>query len=196
MGDEDPNREIRTMVLLSLPYPPLPVSAARVDADDARLQDDASTSLTSHTLLAKALDEAMLRDRPAENDERKLRQLEVFRRFLHVMGSEGFFLTDPEPLYRIYCQFTLEHIATYFPPGHPVDIRFQPLASITRGDPFHSKMAEFMASQSVLYEDPIQIRRYQYIQQDFAQMLFALRDRLGHVLTEEERAQLRKNGGT
>lgn len=187
---EDPNRELRAMVLVSLPYPPLPVLAARVECDDNRLQEDASTCLTSHTLIARGLDEAMARNRPEENDERKQRQLDVFRRFLHAMATDGFHMRDPEPLYQLYCRFTLEHVAAYLPPGHPVDIRFQPLASITRGDPFHAKMAEYMASQSLLQEDPVPVTRAQYLQQDYAQMLFAARDRLGHVMTPEERARL------
>ena len=190
MSRDDPNRELRAMVLVSLPYPPLPVLAARVELDDGRLHEDASTALTSHTLIAHGLDEAMARNRPEENADRKERQMDVFRRFLHAMATEGFFMQSPEPLYQLYCRFTLEHIATYFPPGHPVDIRFQPLASITRGDPFHGKMAEYMASQSVLQEDSVPTTRAQYLQQDFAQMLFAARDRLGHVMTPDERARI------
>ncbi len=39
------------MVLLTLPYPPLPILAARVDLDDGRLADD--TVINSHTLIAQ-----------------------------------------------------------------------------------------------------------------------------------------------
>lgn len=190
MSSEDPNRELRAMVLVALPYPPLPVLASRVDRDDHRLQDDASTRLTSHALISHGLNEAIARNRPEENADRKNRQLDVFQRFLHAMATEGFFMQSPEPLYQLYCRFTLEHISTYFPPGHPIDVRFQPLASITRGDPFHGKMAEYMAAQSLMQEDPVPTTREQYLLQDYAQMLFAVRDRLGHVMTLEERARL------
>ena len=182
---EDPNREIRTMVLLSLPYPPLPVLASTTE--DGRLSGEQVT--TSHSFIARGLDEAMARKDSRENSERKARQLDVFRRFLHTMATEGFFCA-PERLYQIYCTSTIEHIATYFPPGHPVDIRFEPLDSITRGDKAHSKMAEYMAAVSLLYEDAIHVPRSKYIQQSFAEMLLACRDRLGHSMTEEERARV------
>jgi len=185
---EDPNRELRAMLLVATPYPPLPVLAVRFEADDHRLQDE--QMVTSHTLLAKAFDEAILRNRPEENGQRKARQVQVLQRFLHAMATEGMHF-GPEKLYQLYCRFTLEHLATYFPPGHPLDLRFQPLSSICKGDPCHAKMAEYMASQSVFYEDETPIRRHQYIQQEYAQMLLALRDRLGHAMTEEERARLR-----
>ena len=185
---EDPNREIRTMVLLTLPYPPIPVLAARVELDDARLQDEDEV-VTSHSFIAKGIEEAIVRNRPEENRARKARQIDVFQRFLHAMATEGFFC-NPERLYHIYCQFTLDHIASYFPPGHPIDIRFQPLSSICKGDKCHGKMAEYMASQSVYYEDKPQVHRYQYSAQEYHDMLAIARDRLGHVMTNEERARL------
>ncbi len=188
MPVDDPTRaEIRTMVLLTLPFPPLPILAARVEQDDERLQGDTDT--TSHALIARGLDEAIARDRASENSARKVRQIEVFRKFLHAMAVEGFSCTD-ERLYQIYCAITLEHVATYFPVGHPLDIRFQPLSSICKGDHAHTKMAEYMASQSVYYEDTVRTRRDQYLQQDYATMLKACRDRLGHIMTDEERARI------
>jgi hypothetical protein len=179
--------ELRTMVLLTLPYPPLPVLAARVELDDSRLQEDGV--VTSHTFIAKGLEEALVRGDQQANKERKLRQLKVFQAFLHAMATEGFFCS-PDRLYHIYCQFTLDHIATYFPPGHPLDIRFQPLSSISKGDACHGKMAEYMASQSVFHEDNPPIRRSAFAQRDFHEMLATTRDRLGHAMTDEERARL------
>ena len=184
---EDPNRELRTMVLLTLPYPPLPVLATQLEKDDGRLHGDKLT--TSHAFIARALEEALVRDSIPENKKRKERQQDVFQRFLHTMAVEGFSCL-PERLYQIYCQFTLEHLSTYFPEGHPIDIRFEPLSSITKGDKAHTKMAEFMASQSVLFEDTVTISRREFIEQDYADMMQACRGRLGHVMTEEERDQL------
>ena len=187
---DNPSRaELRTMVLLTLPFPPLPVLGERVDLDDGRLQGETET--TSHALIARGLDEAIARNQPSENKERRGRQIEVFRRFLHVMAVEGFACSD-ERLHQIYCTASLQHIATYFPPGHPLDIRFQPLSSICKGGPAHAKMAEYMASQSVYYEDTVRVRCDQYLQQDFATMLRACRDRLGHIMTDEERARVER----
>lgn len=187
MSSDDPNREIRTMILLSLPYPPMPVMATRVEQDDGRLQDDEVT--TSHTLIAQGLHEATARNDRAYNKERKKRQQQVFQDFLHCMATEGF-ACNVEQLYAIYCRFSLDHIATYFPPGHPIDIRFQPLSYVAMRDKCHTKMAEYMAAQSLFYEDSPPTTREQYLRQDFATMLLACRDRLGHVMTDEERARL------
>lgn len=181
---------MRAMILLTLPYPPLPLLAARVEQDDGRLQDDGV--VTSHTLLARALVEAVARNSPAENTRRKARQIDVFQRFLHVMGTDGFF-SAPERVYQIYCAFTIEHIATYFPSGHPLDIRFQPFASICKGDPVHAKIAEYLASQSLFFEDPVPMTREHYLQLDLIDCLRACRDRLGHAMTDEERARLENN---
>ena len=184
---QDTNREIRTMCLLSLPYPPLPILATRVEHDDGRLHDDIVT--TSHSLFARALDEAMARNDPKVNVERRRAQTDVFRQLLQVMAAEGF-ACDSERLYLIYCRFTLEHLATYFPPGYPLDIRFQPASYTVKGDRVHLKLAEYMAGQSILFEDPSPITREQYLCYEPLDMLVALRDRLGHVMTDEERAKL------
>lgn len=185
MGDV--NAEIRAMVLLTLPYPPLPVLATRLEQDDDRLQED--TLITSHTLVARGLNEAVIRNDSRENNERKTRQLAVFRTFLHAMATEGFFC-DPERLYLIYCRFTLDHIATYFPSGYPVDVRFEPLSSIVRGDRAHVKLAEYMASQSIYFEDTVPVPREHYLKQDYHELLRMCRDRLGHLMTDEERGLL------
>jgi hypothetical protein len=189
-GEEDSDRELRAMVLLVLPYPPLPLLATRIEVDDGRLLDDGVTT-TSHTLFAKALAETTWRNDASANAERMARQKRVFQEFLHAMAAEGFATTDPERLYLLYCRFTLEHLATYLPPGHPIDVRFQPYSYTTKGDATHRKLAEYMAAQSLFFEDPVPITREQYAQHyDLRDMLFALRARLGRVMSDEERARL------
>lgn len=185
MGDV--NAEIRAMVLLTLPYPPLPILATRVEEDSSRLKED--TLITSHTLIARGLNEAVIRNDQRDNKERKTRQLQNFRTFLHAMATEGFFCS-PERLYLIYCRFTLEHIATYFPPGHPVDVRFEPLCNIVRGDKAHAKLAEYMASQSIYFQDETPVPREQYLKQEYHELLSTCCSRLGHLMTDEERAEL------
>lgn len=183
---DDSNREIRTMVLLSLPYPPLPVMAARVEQDDGRLHDDEVT--TSHTFIAFGLQDAMARNDPTINKIRMERQKQVFRGFLQAMAEDGF-RADVEQLYQIYCRFSLEHIATYFPPGHPIDIRFQPVSYVCSKDKCHQKMAEYMAGQSLLFEDSPAIPREEYLKLDFPTQLLACRDRLGQVVSEKPEDQ-------
>ena len=185
----DELREMRTMVLLSLPYPPLPILAARLEDGDGRLLDDDVT--TSHTLIAKALNESAARNDPDITQRRLHRQRAVLQQFLHAMATEGFFC-DPELLYLLYCRYTLDHIATYFPPGHPLDIRFQPLSYIVKNDKAHRKLAEYLAAQSILYEDPAPITRAQYLLYEPHELFRAVRDRLGHAMTDEERARVQQ----
>ena len=151
------------MILMTLPYPPLPVIVARVEADDERLLED-NTVTTSHALIAQALDDSMARNDRALNQQRQISQQTVMQTFLHAMATEGFFC-EPGRLYHIYCQSTLEHIATYFPVGHPLDIRFHPLSYAVKGDAVHAKMAEYMAGQSLFFEDPAPVTRERYLEQ-------------------------------
>jgi len=73
-SQEDPLREVRTMILLSLPYPPLPVPVSRVEADAGVTCGEALT--TTHTLIARCLNSSALRNAPAENDARRTKQME------------------------------------------------------------------------------------------------------------------------
>lgn len=182
--------EIRSMILLSLPYPPLPVMAARIEADDGRILNTGPDAVTTtHTLIAKGMTECLSRDDPAANAERRQRQTRVLQTFLYAMATEGFFTTDPDRLYAIYCRFSMDHIATYLPPGHPVDFRIPPLSYLTRGDRLHTRLADYMAAQSILFEDQPPISRAQYLLREPRDLLFDLRARLGHVMTLEERAR-------
>lgn len=69
--------------------------------------------------------------------------------------------------------------------------RFHPLYYAVKGDSAHAKMAEYMAGQSLFFEDPSPITREQYLHYEFSEMLLAARDRIGHVMTDEERARLK-----
>ena len=185
--DSDPFREMRTMILLSLPYPPLPVAAARTE--DGKTVDCVVT--TTHTFIARCLDAAAGRnDQPANHDRRR-RQQDVFQRFLHALASRGFF-ENASGVYDLYCEFSRQQIATYFPEGHPLDLSFMPLQSICRGDPAHIKMAEYMAGQSILFEDKPVVTREEYLELEFSDLILMHRHRMGHAMTPEERGMLEK----
>lgn len=183
------SEEIRTMVLLSLPYPPLPIIASRMEDgtdDDSRLIDGITTT---HTLIAKGLTDSMTRDDPATNTERRARQTKVFHTFLYAMATDGFHTPDPNRLYEIYCRFSMDHIATYLPPGHPVDFRIPPLSYIVKRDRVHTRLAEYMAAQSIFFGDQPPVPREQFLNRSPGDLLFDLRARLGHVMTQDERAR-------
>jgi hypothetical protein len=179
------------MVLLALPYPPLPVLAGGVLADDGRLHDERVTH--SHTFIAKCLNEAAVRADSAANRVRFEHQKAAMHVFMHRMGTEGFFCA-PERLYQIFCEGTLHHIATYFPPEHALDVRFLPFDYVTRGDPIHAKMAEYLAAQSILLEDSPPVPRSVYLAMSFGEQLLSFRDRFGHAMTEEERQAVAGEG--
>jgi len=186
MGDS--LREIRTMILLALPYPPLPVSVAHVVADECRATGDAAVT-TSHALVAQCLNGAVARADEAGNRARQPRQRAALQRFLHGMATAGFFGT-PLDVYGIYCGATLEHVASFFPEGHPLDLRFLPLDSVCAGDGTHRKMAEYLAGQSVLFQDDPPVPREAYLRLSYPEQLLVARSRLGHAMTQEERAAL------
>jgi hypothetical protein len=190
--DEDPFREMRTMILLSLPYPPLPVVASRVEPDECKTDQNIVT--TTHTFIARCLDAAAARNDKEANTARRKRQTEVFQRYLHALASRGFF-EQPQGLYELYCEFSRQQIQTYFPEGHPLDLSFMPLSSICRGDPAHVKMAEYMAGQSILFNDEPLVTREDYLQREFSELILMHRHRMGHAMTPEERARLDKQEG-
>jgi len=184
---QDPLREIRTMILLSLPYPPLPIRVDRVEADANLISTDDATT-TTHSLLAICLNAAVSRNNIKENTERKLKAETIFQKLLHDMATRGFDASDAE-LYTIYCRNSLNHIAAYFPNTPPPQIEFRPLHYITTGDATHAKMCEYMAGQSVLFDDNPVKTAQDFAHKSYADLLRMLRDRLGHIMTVEEQAQ-------
>lgn len=184
---EDSLREIRTMIIAALPFPPLPVLVARLEQGDGRLHERGET--TVHTLIARCLDECARRRDPAGDRERRMRQCRAFQRLVHAIGTEGFF-AGPEQLHAIFCRGAAEYLASFFPEGHPLDLQFAPFASVCRGDRAHAKMAEFLAAQSVLMEDAPPRPREHYLRLDYPQQLLDFRSRFGHAMTDEERERL------
>ena len=188
---DDPLRETRCMVLLTLPFPPLPVSVARLEHEDSTVVNDAEALATTHTLLALCLNQAVAQNDPRRNEERRGRQIKVLQAFLHDMAETGFDL-DEEALYQFYCKHSLLHMATYFPEGAPPEVRFKPYHLISTGDPAYSKMVEYMAAQAIIFQDAQPKTREHYEGQSFVELLRQARERLGHVMTDEERERVQE----
>ena len=177
--------EQRAMILLTLPYPPLPVTVGHVEADYSSLVDGERVS-TTHHLLSALMNDRALRNDAISNDRRQTRQKAVFRSFLYDMGREGFDL-EGEALYRFYCNHSKKHVQTYFDEGYDPSITFKPLDDIARADPTHRKMCKYMASQSIIFHEENKPREY-YATFEFIDLLKQVRTRLGHVMTEDEKA--------
>jgi hypothetical protein len=200
MASVDSVRELRTMILVSLPYPPLPVMVERVEEGERVVSG--TTMATSHDIIAMCLDRALnqIVSRHVQDDELKRRRLvclcvfglgalipatrtlhrererDALQRFLHALATRGFHETDPEKLYDIYCEFTRAHIFAYFEPGQPLPpVCFMPYSHVANGDSVHAKMCEYLAGQSELFrENPI-VKREDLAQFDFGQLLFKCR---------------------
>ena len=183
---EDPLREMRTMILVSLPYPPLPICAQRLD-EDGRVGEEAV--ITTHDVVARWLNECAVLNDQAENLKRRDRQVEVFRRFLHSLAVEGFAMS-PRELYDLYTTFCRDHIATFDPAGNTPDLRFKPYDYMCKGDKHHAKLCEYMAAQAILFNDPEPRKTAEdYASLSAGQLLLACRDRLGHIMSDTEKAE-------
>lgn len=187
-GPMDTLRETRAMVLLSLPYPPLPVRVSGVDPLELSAPGE-ERQTTTHTLIARCLNEAVLKADPERNARRRERQTDVFRRFLYALATEGFDM-DPPALYLLYSRFTIEQIGTYFEEGERMpEVVFGALEDAPKGSPAHTKLCEYMAAQSVLFGDSPPLDRRHYAQKTFGSLLLMARDRIGHKMSEEEHAR-------
>lgn len=173
--------EIRSMILTVLPYPPLPVEVHTVE--ETILGEESVT--TSHAILSQLLQIAAKKDDPTSNRERKFKQIDVFRGFLHAMAVEGFDSNGTD-LYKIYCEYTKKHIETYFDIAEKVELKFKPLSYISKGDATHERMCEYMAGQSIIFEDPVPKSAELYKHKSYACLLEITRDRLGHTMSDEE----------
>lgn len=169
----DDLREMRAMYLGALPYPPLPVQVGKVE--DMQLAGETVT--TTHSLIAKCLQECAHINNKEENKKRKVRQTSVLQQFLKRLADVGF-LQEGEDLYRLYCEFSYKHIATYFPEGHPLDIRFMPMDYMSVGDKTHEKLVEYFKAQCILFEEenPDDVSSMQ-----LGDILKLLRDKLGRA---------------
>ena len=179
----DPLRETRTMVLASIPYPPLPIEVDAVEANANQVTGEKKT-ISSHDIIAQCLNAAVLRNDQGDNATRRANQENTIREFLFTLANEGF-EAEAEKMYDIYCKFTHKHIMTYT--KRDPQIRFQPFSYVSKGDPIHAKMAEYMAGQSIVFEDSPIVPRSEYLKKSYGSLLLMARDRWGHVATEEER---------
>ena len=173
------------MILLSLPFPPIPVVAGKVVGNETVLEGD-DTCTTTHSLIAILLNANLMKNDPQWNRERRSRQVQLFREFLQAMAETGFEL-DGEPLYKFYCHYSLEHIKTYFPPEAAPGVVFLPLHSICKNDKAHQKMCEYMAAQAILFEEDTTTHTRDYFEpKEFIELLKLSRARLGHTASPAE----------
>ena len=167
------------MILLSLPFPPLPIRVEKTDSLELSARGE-DRDTTSHTLIAKVLNDAAERNDQGANARRNKRQMEVFQRFLHALGGGGFD-ADAKGLFTLYCDYTRLHIHTYFENAPPPPIFFGRCEDVARGSPVHLKMCEYMAGQSILFGDKPPVARREYERKGYGSLLLMARARLGRM---------------
>jgi hypothetical protein len=113
----------------------------------------------------------------------------VFQGFIKDMGLRGFDMEAPE-LFELYCEHSKQHLLTYFEDGElRMDVSFARLEDAPKGSKTHAKMCEYMAAQSVLFQDTPPKTRVFYERKGYGSLLLMARDRIGHKMTEEEHAR-------
>lgn len=167
----DSTQEIRAMILAALPYPPLPVLLPRLsESTEDVLQ-------TSHDLLSMLLREACAKRTKSENEARLRRQQVVLANFMRELATEA--CASPPELYRVYCAYTMQHIATYLPPGAPAPaLRFLPLDHPCKGDRTHKAMCDYMAAQARILELPDGECAENWLRYEYFDMMLFARSRL------------------
>jgi len=169
----DSTQEIRAMILAALPYPPLPILLPKLHASGEDILQ------TSHDLISMLLRESCAKRTASENKARQQRQQAVLAGFMRSVTSEA--CASPPELYRVYCEYTMHHIATYLPPGAPQPVlRFLPLDHPCKGDKTHKTMCDYMAAQARILELPDGECAENWLRYEYFDMLLHARSRLIH----------------
>lgn len=166
------------MVLVALPYPPLPVRVGKVAANEFKIEGDSVVS--THDLLAQLINACVAKNDQLFNKEREKKQRMVLQEFLHRLGCGGFDWTDPKVLFQFYCEFNYKHIATYFQTDKGEkfpEVNFMPFEYMSIGDKHHAKLCEYFKAQGVLFEEK---EIEDVSKKDLGYILFQIRDRMGH----------------
>ena len=159
------------MILCALPFPPVPVQAARFE--DGNLLGAAQV-VSSHDIISHLLEAACLFKDAKANAERRRRQTEVLRCLMMDLVKDG--IVGGERLYRLYCTHTAAHIGCFYPAGSPPELRFLPFDYVCKGDPVHRAMCAYMAAQSILLGTKSTVSEWTPF--GFPELLAAARDRL------------------
>lgn len=169
----DKNREIRAMILVALPYPPLPMQTCRLGEDNLLGE---SVEQTTHDALSHLLEfHGGLNDAGAAR-ARQERQREVLRQFLAELVKDG--IQPPPVLYETYCRYTRLHIGTYFEEGRQPELLIPPYSVVCRGDATHRRACDYVAGQARLLELSGGLCAQDWQHWEYTDLLTLCRDRL------------------
>lgn len=163
---EDHMREVRSMLVVSLPCPPLPMMGTRpVDGDENTTTGDYCFG-NSHDLLSHMLQRKMALSNGEDNERRRAEQeaavLNLVKRLdaeaerrRTVEGAEGLEVVPPAAeCYDAFCTFFREYIRSFgvgpVDGGLP-DIRMPPVDSVLHSDAVCKNAREWFKAQDIMY---------------------------------------------
>lgn len=124
MAHPDGCREIRSMVLLSLPVPPMPAIGCRTDGDEHGATTTESTSFCSFDMIAGMLNVSARSNNNSANHRRMLRQQEADSALfdsIDALDEEGLLAAKVWP---IFCAYKRAYVGSFALQSDP-DLRFE-----------------------------------------------------------------------
>lgn len=145
----DGNREIRAMIMASLPFPPMPMMASRQMPDESSFVDAEWKCINSHDLIAHLMNVCCCHCK--NNDARKNRQIALQEEMFSRIERDAD-LSSIDSVYELMGEFTRRYIQLYLPdPEKQQDVRFIPWRDVDKDHIVHRKALEFQMAQDVLY---------------------------------------------
>lgn len=152
---EDAMREIRSMVMLSNPSPPLPLMANLEtfdqEADDRVVTD---TVCNSHDMIAHLMNKAIhVQVGSREFHERRVTKQRAAEKSLFesidAMMDDG--TMDVNKAYEAFQVYARSYIASFLAQDADPDMRFVPLSQVCLSDPIVRSTRSFVHAQDTLY---------------------------------------------
>jgi hypothetical protein len=151
----DSTREIRSMILLSLPCPPMPMLVSKEVMDEASYVHLESATCSSHDLIAHLLNKATVSS--VSHHLRKESQQNandiLCARFDEWRAANPDLKVPPlEKSYEFFAEFTRYHIQSFMAdPTKDIDVRFVPPHQVDTGSNMHSTSMDFALAQDILF---------------------------------------------
>jgi hypothetical protein len=150
----DSGRELRAMILLSMPCPPMPMLMSKEVMDEVSFVHTESVACNSHDLLAHLLNKAAAAKASGEKLHPKRRVYQqkasnaLNKRFDDwKLANEDDEVPPLEISYGFFAEFTRAYIQGYMQdPTKELDIRFVPATDVDNGSIVHRKSLDFARS--------------------------------------------------
>lgn len=155
----DSSREMRAMILLSLPCPPMPMLMSREVRDELSYVEVVNVGCNSHDLIAHLLNKAASASATATGLHLRRRAFQhgvgekLYERFDQwQIENPGVAMPALDISYGFFAEFTRGYIQSYMgEPTKEVDIRFLPAHDVDSGSVLHLKCQDFARAQNILY---------------------------------------------